>query len=420
MKKILALIALAIPFTLTSCLKDQIYGGVTFDSITATVAYSETDNVTVTAKVTSLVEIQQMVLSYVTGTFAVKTVDMVPANNNEYKAVIPGQPKGERVTYYIEATTASGKFVSPEKSYVVGEAKIDYSGLKLNELNGNDKFIEIVNTGADIPTMNGVRIQKDGADVWTGGSIELKSGAYLLLYSVDVKGAHPEHPEALFFDSGLSAKKAVRVQMFSPEGTSLSDFNYVTYSGTPAKASYGVNTDGKWYYQDVATPGAANENGNVPVTGLEGDPEPEKPAHVFLSELNGNDKFIEIANDGGKSASLKGFKIQKDGTDVWTAADDLVIEKGGFVLLYSTDVKADHEGHPETLFFTSGLSAKKAVRVQLFNGTESVSDFNYVKYSGTPAKASYGVNTDGKWYYQDTATPGAANVNGTVLVTGLE
>lgn len=420
MKKILALIALAIPFTLTSCLKDQIYGGVTFDSITATVAYSETDNVTVTAKVTSLVEIQQMVLSYVTGTFAVKTVDMVPANNNEYKAVIPGQPKGERVTYYIEATTASGKFVSPEKSYVVGEAKIDYSGLKLNELNGNDKFIEIVNTGADIPTMNGVRIQKDGADVWTGGSIELKSGAYLLLYSVDVKGEHPEHPEALFFDSGLSAKKAVRVQMFSPEGTSLSDFNYVTYSGTPAKASYGVNSDGKWYYQDEATPGAANKDGSVIVTGLEGGPEPEKPAHVFLSELNGNDKFIEIANDGGKSASLKGFKIQKDGTDVWTAADDLVIEKGGFVLLYSTDVKADHEGHPETLFFTSGLSAKKAVRVQLFNGTESVSDFNYVTYSGTAANASYGVNSDGKWYYQDTATPGAENVDGTVPVTGLE
>ena len=103
----------------------------------------------------------------------------------------------------------------------------------LNEINGNDKFIELRST-----------------------------------YVTGAGKAHEGYDAGLQFDSGLSAKKGVRVQLFGGDGTSLDDFNYVTYSGTPALASYGRNADGVWYYQD-ATPGTVNTDGTEAVSGLE-------------------------------------------------------------------------------------------------------------------------------------------------------
>ena len=53
-------------------------------------------------------------------------------------------------------------------------------------------------------------------------------------------------------------------------------------------------------------------------------------------------------------------------------------------------------------------------------GGESIDDFNYATYSGTPAPASYGRNSgSGEWYYQ-AATPCVVNTDGTDVVTGLQ
>ena len=140
----------------------------------------------------------------------------------------------------------------------------DYTPLKLNEINGNDKFIEIVNTGSKDIDMKGVYFQKDGATRWTGleGTV-LKAGKFLLLYSFDVTvtGAAQEgYASELVFDSGLSAKKPMHIELFDPDGNSLDDFNLVTLLKIQAPASYGVNAAGGWYYQD-ATPGAVNVDG---------------------------------------------------------------------------------------------------------------------------------------------------------------
>ena len=149
-----------------------------------------------------------------------------------------------------------------------------YSGLVLNELNGNDKFIELYNKGEESISLKGVYIEKDGKNVWKAGDITLEAGAYLLLYSEDVIAE--EHPEyegsGLVFSSGLSAKKEVRVQLFTPAGVSIDDFNLVDYS-TPASASYSRCPDGTgaWTYA-AATPGAANAESTELVGGL-ADPE---------------------------------------------------------------------------------------------------------------------------------------------------
>ena len=145
-----------------------------------------------------------------------------------------------------------------------------YKGLVLNELNGNDKFIELYNKGTEAIALKGVYIEKDGKNVWKAGDITLEAGAYLLLYSEDVIAE--EHPEyegsGLVFSSGLSAKKEVRVQLFTPQGASIDDFNLVEYS-TPAPASYSRCPDGTgvWTYAD-ATPGAANAESSDLVDGL--------------------------------------------------------------------------------------------------------------------------------------------------------
>lgn len=423
MKKIIAILSLALPFILSSCLKDEVYGGATISDIKNTVAYTENTDVQVSAKVSALVSIKSVSLVY-TAQSSTKTVPMT-ADGKEYKGTIPAQPLNTEVVFHIEAATESQTVSSAEVKYTVGATPIDYSGLILNELNGNDKFIELLNTGADIPTIAGVFIEKDGKSVWTGDERGLKKGEYLLLYSEDVVvtgGAQEGYDESLVFHSGLSAKKAVRVQLFTPAAASLSDFNLVECAET-AKASYSRNKDGKWYHAE-ATPGAANVEGTNAVLGLEGGEPvaPKVPGSVILSELNGNDKFIELANPGDEDFPVGGYTIEKDGTTNWTAADGAVVPAHGFLLLYSEDVVVAggaQEGYDETLVFHSGLSAKKAVKIELKSNTaSSVEVFNLVTCAG-PAPASYSKNKNGKWYHAD-ATPGAENAEGTEEVTGLE
>ena len=113
-------------------------------------------------------------------------------------------------------------------------------------------------------------MEKDGEAVWTGAKDKhvLAPGAWLVLYSSKSEGAKTCHVENVF-SGGISAKKAVRVQILTPGGESIDDFNYATYSGTPAPASYGRNSgSGEWYYQ-TATPGAVNTDGTEVVTGLQ-------------------------------------------------------------------------------------------------------------------------------------------------------
>jgi hypothetical protein len=318
----------------------------------------------------------------------------------------------------------------------VGAVAVDYSVLRLNELNGNDKFIEIYNAGADAINLNGVYIIKDNeAQTWTGdNTVKIEAGAYLVLYSEDVVADHPDVPETLIFHSGLSAKKNVRIQLFTPAGEIIDDFNLTAielngeaygYAGNQAPASYSRNADGKWYYAD-ATPGAANTDGQNIVLGLEGGDTPEPPTpeepdytNLVLNELNGDTKFIEFYNKGNLDLSMEGMFITKDGVEddiKWTGDATIVVPAHGYVVLYSADVSADHPELGENMFFNSGLSAKKTVRIALYmaDGTErdvftrgetgewgqTISNVAPQSYARTP--------DGGDWKLADP-TPGEAN-----------
>ncbi len=428
-------VALALIIGLASCVKDKQYAGITISNVSySPTAVTEYSDVTVSATITSFKDfVATLVYSAGPDSRAIE-VPMVVSEENIYTAVIPAQPDGTKVNFYVMAKNDVAEAVSPAMEYEVGAVAVDYSHLRLNELNGNDKFIEIYNGGAEAINLNGVYIEKDGAQNWLGdNTVKIDAGAYLVLYSEDVVADHPEVPETLIFHSGLSAKKNVRIQLFTPAGVSIDDFNLTNIDANdpayiPAPASYSRNADGNWYYAD-ATPGAVNVDGTVALLGLEGGDTPEPPTpeepdytNLVLNELNGDTKFIEIYNKGNIDLSLEGMYIMKDdyvAGATWTADASVVAPAGGYVLLYSEDVTLDHPEVPETLIFHSGFSAKKSVRITLFMPDGAVRDEFTRENSAAPgewgvsmsnvAPQSYARTPDGGDWKLADPTPGEAN-----------
>ena len=427
-------VALALLMGLASCVKDKQYPGITISNVTYNpTAVQEDDEVTVTATITSFQKILEAKVVYTIDGESL-ALAMTEGTDNLYKAVIPAFADGTKVSFYVEADNNQVTAASPVMEYTVGAVAVDYSVLRLNELNGNDKFIEIYNAGADAINLNGVYIEKDGVQNWLAdNTVKIDAGGYVLLYSEDVTiegAAQAGYPESLTFHSGLSAKKNVRIQLFTPAGVSIDDFNLTNIEANdpayiPAPASYSRNADGKWYYAD-ATPGAVNVDGTVALLGLEGGVTPEPPTpeepdytNLVLNELNGDTKFIEIYNKGNLDLSMEGMFITKDGVEddiKWTGDATIVVPAHGYVVLYSADVAADHPELGENMFFNSGLSAKKTVRIALYmaDGTERDvftrgTTGEWGQTISNVAPKSYARTPDGGDWKLAEATPGAAN-----------
>ncbi len=175
----------------------------------------------------------------------------------------------------IGETNSKGTFVQNWGEKIDPPTPAGPEVVRLNEINGNDKFIEIFNGSDKDADISGVKIFKDGKDVWTAAeSTLLGAGEYLLLYSEDVVvegAAQAGYDAKKVFASGLSSKKAVRVTLTKNDGTTvIEDFNLVTHpTGKAINGSYGKNKDGKWYIQGTATPGKENVEGTTALTGLE-------------------------------------------------------------------------------------------------------------------------------------------------------
>ena len=431
MKKIM-FVALALLMGLASCVKDKQYPGINIANVSyAPTAVQASDDVTVTATITSFKDFTAKLVYSTDEANKAEELGMVAGENNLYTAVIPAQPDGTKVSFYVQAMNGEVTTVSPTMEYEVGAVAIDYSKLRLNELNGNDKFIEIYNAGADAINLNGVYIEKDDAQNWIGdNTVKIDAGAYLVLYSEDVVADHPEIPESLIFHSGLSAKKNVRIQLFTPAGVSIDDFNLTNIDANdpayiPAPASYSRNADGKWYYAD-ATPGAANVDGTVALLGLEGGDTPEPPTpeepdytNLVLNELNGDTKFIEFYNKGNLDLSMEGMYITKDGNEEdikWTGDATHVVPAHGYLVLYSIDTQIDHPELGDNMFFNSGLSAKKTVRIALYmaDGTERDvftrgTTGEWGQTISNVAPQSYARTPDGGDWKLADPTPGEAN-----------
>jgi len=328
-KNIIFLAFLVLLAGVASCTKDQdvptgtvfnegLGGGNSADNYTINVSSSPSDDGTVTGS----------------GIYQVGHSCTVTAIANEGYAFISWTENGSQVS-----SNASYTFtVTSNRSLVANFTVCDYSKIILNEINGNDKFIEIYNAGSVSINLNGVYIEKDGYQNWLAdNTVSIEVGGYLVLYSEDVALDHPEVAESLIFHSGLSAKKNFHIQLFTPSGVSIGDFNLVNIDANdpayiPAPASYSRNADGNWYYAD-ATPGTVNVEGTVPVLGLEGGDIPGPSVYsVSVSANPSNGGTVSGGNtyQQGHTCTVKATSNEGYTFINWTENDDVVSTNDSF------------------------------------------------------------------------------------------
>lgn len=149
------------------------------------------------------------------------------------------------------------------------ETPSGYETIRLNELNGNDKFIELYNLSDEDVDIAGMYFTKDDEDTFTApeGTV-VPAGGFLTVWSEKADGDHD-----LIFEFGLSADKSVKIELFAPDGTSLDVFKNLsvalgeTWGEDDGKydskdlGSFARETDGTgdWYIMD-ATEGRTNED----------------------------------------------------------------------------------------------------------------------------------------------------------------
>lgn len=158
---------------------------------------------------------------------------------------------------------------------------IDYTVLKLNELNGNDKYIELYNTSDEAIDLGGVQLRKDEEEVVyiAAKGVTIPAKGYLTLWS---EKADADVDNNLIFSSGLSADKSLKMQLLSPSNEEIDVFinpkkventqwgGEGSYSGekdengNDVNRSFGRNIDGEgeWYVMDPSLD-STNENATI-------------------------------------------------------------------------------------------------------------------------------------------------------------
>ncbi len=172
------------------------------------------------------------------------------------------------------ANTEGNEAISMEAQPAVPSGEGDYEGLALNELNGNDKFIELYNASDREIDLSGVQLKKDDEDiVWIapeGTRIAAKGFLALDGDADDYTGG---------FTSGLSANKSVKIELLTPSGQEIDVFKNLSaskgevwgekdgmYDAKSDNLSFGRFPDGtgKWYLAEKSK-AESNVSGTVEI-----------------------------------------------------------------------------------------------------------------------------------------------------------
>ena len=151
---------------------------------------------------------------------------------------------------------------------------VDYTKLILTEVSGNNKYVEIYNSGTENIPMKGVRlVRNDGppsGSEWPGITDDIiPAGAYRLFLFNSFTAGLDTNPAFVGWTvgSGISSGQILKVAIVAPNGDEVSVFirgdvplpawqntTGVTQNTTD---TYSLMEDGTWAYADP-TPGAAN------------------------------------------------------------------------------------------------------------------------------------------------------------------
>lgn len=300
-----------------------------------------------------------------------------------------------------------------------GVEDADYTGIVLNEVCGGDAdskddWIEIYNSSENAVSLEGVRLLKTDEEGVTVTLYTFSKEEVIAGKSYVVKGKEN-------LAASISNSKSVVITLQAPSGADIDEFDRDVMidggNGHALGGSYARNNDGEWTIVTVATKGSDNivNEGGQPDTPVVGD-----YTGLALNELNGNDpKYIELYNNSNKEMDITGIQIKKDASDiVYVAPKDTKIAAHGYLVLL-----ADQEDY--TTGFTSGLSAKKSVMIELLSpdGNNRIDVFKNLKEDGSETwgdkKPKYNGETEnmafarkvdgtGKWYMMK-ATKGTSN-----------
>jgi hypothetical protein len=142
-----------------------------------------------------------------------------------YNVQIPAQAAGAMVEYRIIASNSTGGQAELGSSYTVRDAAyVDYTGLVINEVDGNGKFVELYNNSANAISLAGVTLVKNESSTWwSGGEVYIAAGGFYTIAQTGEEAATDNAATEYAGASGISAKKTVKFELKKPDGTTIID-----------------------------------------------------------------------------------------------------------------------------------------------------------------------------------------------------
>ncbi|NDV47082.1 T9SS C-terminal target domain-containing protein [Paludibacter sp. 221] len=249
-----------------------------------------------------------------------------------------------------------------------------YSGIYINEISGNEKWLEIYNSAdeaVDISKYVILKIDEAGLyNEWQIPAGTVISARGFLSWQRD-----KDNTDGSTFTWGISAKKDVAFELYDKNQKKIDYFEVKSdlYSEGFFR-TVGRETDGAdklVIFTNGGTKNASNNNG----TKQEPTANPKK---IFINEINGNrynaagemqEKWLEIYNAEDAPVDISNFYVQKinekGSVNNWFIPEGTVIDAKGFRVWEQDSL--DTEG----LTFTWGISARKDLTLRIFdfNGT---------------------------------------------------
>ena len=338
------------------------------------------------------------------------------------KVTIPAMDDGKSYGRITDGSASWKIFDKPTKGIsnatVIEDEPEENNDLELfiNEVySSNPDWIELYNASDKEIDISGYILQDDKGDneeykIPEGTKISAKS--YLVFN------------EGTDFGFGLSSTNGDKVVLLDLE---LAIVDEVSIPKMEDGKSYGRTTDGavEWIVFDHPTKGLDNATVFEP----EPEPEPVDPAlfeNIILTEICGEQKYVEIYNKGSEEVSLVGLVLERnEGASSYTFKSTDVIPAGAYRLIL-------FNSHPEELEandtyagwdVSSGISDQQTLSIQLITVSgDVISSFQRgVAPWGTSGADrerdySYSRMDDDTWAYAGF-TPGTANGEKTKEIT---
>ncbi|MDR2292739.1 MAG: lamin tail domain-containing protein [Prevotellaceae bacterium] len=300
-----------------------------------------------------------------------------------YSATITKQAAGSEIAYSVVAVNSAGGASTLLGTYTVRDAAvIDYSGLVINEIDGNGKFIELYNKGTDeIPLAGLTLVKNENATWWTGGATTVAAGGYYVISNGVQTGITADETTGA---SGISPKQNLKFQLKDPadneldvffrsNGGNLGDGVTPKYDETTPKYAFARCPDGIGAF-GLAESSCKAANPFTSAGPIVTDGSAVKYTDLVINEIDGNGKFVEIYNKGTTAISLENVTIYKnishDNTLLWwTGGSTAIVAAGG----YYTIAQAGGAAGANEYNGNGGISAKKTVRFDLIAPDASMS-----------------------------------------------